>query len=274
MDEKVCNKCGIIKKIEEFRKVGNKYRGECKDCAKKYNRKYQEEHGKEVYEKRKDKAKLYREQNKEKNKIYQKEYYKNHKEEHKKYSKEYNKIYVRPQVSIDRHKEKTKEWKQNNKEHIREYARKYDNEHRKEKIKNNRDWRNKNKDKVKKYQQRDYKKRANDPLLRLQRNTRNMLNDAFRKHKYKKSLKSKEILGCDVDVFVEYLLQTFKNTYGYEWDKIEPVHIDHIIPLVTANSKEDVIKLCHYTNLQLLKAEDNLEKNDRLNWKPNKNSEL
>lgn len=26
-------------------------------------------------------------------------------------------------------------------------------------------------------------------------------------------------------------------------------------------------KLCHYSNLQLLKAEDNLKKGDKLNWK-------
>ena len=37
-------------------------------------------------------------------------------------------------------------------------------------------------------------------------------------------------------------------------------HIDHIVPLATAQTEEDVIKLCHYTNLQLLTAKDNLEK--------------
>lgn len=49
--------------------------------------------------------------------------------------------------------------------------------------------------------------------------------------------------------------------------ELKKVHIDHIIPLATAKTEEDVIKLCHYTNLQLLKGEDNLSKGDKLDWK-------
>ena len=32
-------------------------------------------------------------------------------------------------------------------------------------------------------------------------------------------------------------------------------------------TEDEVIKLCYYTNLQLLRAQDNLEKHDRLDWK-------
>ena len=67
-------------------------------------------------------------------------------------------------------------------------------------------------------------------------------------------------------MFINHLLETFKNNYGYKWDGIEKVHIDHIIPLATAKTKEEVIKLCYYTNLQLLKAKDNIEKGNKLNW--------
>ena len=81
-----------------------------------------------------------------------------------------------------------------------------------------------------------------------------------------KNKKTSEILGCDLEYFANYLLQTFKNNYGYDWDGKEKISIDHIVPLATAKTEEEVIKLCHYTNLQLLKAEDNLQKGDKLNW--------
>ena len=34
----------------------------------------------------------------------------------------------------------------------------------------------------------------------------------------------------------------------------------------TANTEEDILKLCNFKNLQLLKAKDNLDKKDKLNW--------
>jgi len=55
---------------------------------------------------------------------------------------------------------------------------------------------------------------------------------------------------------------TFELNYGlpFNWVDTKLLHIDHIIPLVTAKTEEDVIKLNHYSNLQYLFAEDNLEK--------------
>jgi hypothetical protein len=45
--------------------------------------------------------------------------------------------------------------------------------------------------------------------------------------------------------------------YG-EW------HLDHIIPLATATTREDVVRLNHYTNFQPLWAKDNLSKGAKI----------
>lgn len=272
METKVCSRCGKEKEILCFRKNGKYYRGECKECEKIYMKKYNKEHQHENYIKNINKIKIYRENNKEKHKKYMKQYYQEHKndKEYIEKRKIYNKNYVEPEETKEKHKLKTKEWKQNNKERIREYSREYDNKHREEKRDNYKKWIKNNPDKVKVYQKKDYENRKNNPLLRLQRNLRNRINDSFKKQKYTKSKHTEEILGCKVDDFILYLLETFKNNYGYEWDKNEPVHIDHIIPLATAQTEEDVIRLCHYTNLQLLKAQDNLSKGSSLEWYMNK----
>ena len=93
---------------------------------------------------------------------------------------------------------------------------------------------------------------------------RNFISKSFLRTKNKKNKKTLEILGCDYLKFKKHLLQTYKEKYNVDWNNIEKVHIDHIIPLATAKTSDDVIKLCHYSNLQLLKAKDNLKKGAKL----------
>lgn len=104
------------------------------------------------------------------------------------------------------------------------------------------------------------KRREKDEIYKLKCQCRNMIRDSFKRKNLKKNKKTESIIGIELDKFSDYLKQTFKNNYGYNWDLKECVHIDHIIPLATANTEEEVIKLCHYTNLQLLKGKDNLQK--------------
>ena len=72
-----------------------------------------------------------------------------------------------------------------------------------------------------------------------------------------------EILGCDFNAFSEYIYSMFDDNmtwdnYGIYWE------IDHIIPISSANTIEDLIRLNHYSNLRPLKKEDNRIKGKKI----------
>ena len=75
-----------------------------------------------------------------------------------------------------------------------------------------------------------------------------------------------ELTGLTTLELRNYLRNTFKEIYGYEWDEIEKTHVDHIIPLCTESTIEGKQKLCHYTNLRLIRAKDNKAKGIRSDY--------
>lgn len=132
---------------------------------------------------------------------------------------------------------------------------------------------NSNKIKVyrKKYnsENRDYynnwekNKRKTDILFKLSGNMRKRLNSFLKIKKITKQNKTFDIVGCTPEFLKEYLEQKF--TEGMSWDLMgKHIHIDHIIPLSSVNTEEEVYKLCHYTNLQPLWAQENLSKGNRI----------
>ena len=227
MEKKLCKKCGIEKGTDNFR-IKNVN-------GKNYLYSYCKESERKI----------------------NKEYIENHKKRRKEYMNEYrkeNKEKLNIQRNILRKKniEKTR------------YLNKKSYERNKEKIlKHNKEYRIKNKTKI---NQQVLNRKQNDYIFKLKCQTRNILLNSFKRNGKIKSERTEKILGCNLEFFVEYLLQTFKNNYGYEWDKVEPVHIDHIIPLKYANNEKEVFKYCNYRNLQLLKAEDNLHKGSKLDY--------
>ena len=78
----------------------------------------------------------------------------------------------------------------------------------------------------------------------------------------KKSNKTEEILGCTIQEFIVHLQSLFIKDMTLEnhGQCEECWHIDHKVPLAFAKNKEDIIKLCHHTNLQPLWSRDNIKK--------------
>jgi hypothetical protein len=141
---------------------------------------------------------------------------------------------------------RNKSWYESNKEKHRE---------------NNKNWSEKNIEKVRKYHNDLIKRqRKLDPLKKLIFNVRNRISSVLKN----KNSSSFEIVGCTPVFLKEHLENQF--TEGMSWDNQGQYgwHIDHIVPLSSAKTNEEIYKLCHYTNLQPLWAEDNLKKSNKI----------
>lgn len=70
-------------------------------------------------------------------------------------------------------------------------------------------------------------------------------------------------LGCSIEDLRVFLENQFQS--GMTWDNHGKWHIDHIRPLASFDltDEQDLLKACHYTNLQPLWAKDNLQKSDK-----------
>lgn len=169
-------------------------------------------------------SKIYREKNPEDIKEYNKKYYSEHSENSKRRYSEWVKNNYNYRVSY------IKKWKDENSENIRNYYR--------------------------------YKYHS-DKIYKLITNVRGRINQFLKTKKIMKKNKTFEMVGCKPEFLREYIEKKF--TIGMSWDIMgKEIHIDHIIPLSSAKTEDEVLKLCHYTNLQPLWAKDNLKKSNKI----------
>ena len=77
-----------------------------------------------------------------------------------------------------------------------------------------------------------------------------------------KNNKTFEVVGCTPEELKNHIESKF--LVGMSWENQGDWHIDHIIPLSSAINEDEIIKLCHYTNLQPLWALDNMKKGSKL----------
>lgn len=112
---------------------------------------------------------------------------------------------------------------------------------------------------IKEYQRERLK---TDSLYKLKHRLRVRTSQAFRRKGYRKNTKTQEMLGVDWDIAKAHIERQFKK--GMTWENHGEWHIDHIIPLSKAKTEKELIRLCHYTNLQPLWGEENLTKGNKI----------
>lgn len=106
------------------------------------------------------------------------------------------------------------------------------------------------------------RRRASDPLFALIGRVRARLSEVLRKNGYTKRSRTHEIIGCDYEFLRGWIESQFKP--GMTWENRDAWHLDHRVPLSSAKSEEEILRLSHYTNLQPLWAEENQKKGDKL----------
>jgi len=97
----------------------------------------------------------------------------------------------------------------------------------------------------------------NDILFKLKSLIRVSINKTFNKTKNHKNTSTIKILGCTIEEFKLHIESQFEPWMNWEnqgskivtkpnqsWD------IDHILPLSSAKTEEDIIRLNHYLNLK------------------------
>jgi len=233
METKICSKCHVEKPNDEdyFPKRNNKLEYRCKSCRKEY------------YD-------IWKFNNAEAKKQYDKDYRAKNYDKLKKYTNEYNENFLYKN-GVKRH---TKYWQNN-----------------KEKIKTRRE-KNRNNENILRNKKRNERRKV-DPLFNLQEKIRTKLNKLFKNNGYKKNKKTIDVIGCsfkNLKLYIESKFESWMNweNHGlyngqlyYGWD------IDHVIPLCTAKTEEESLKLWYYTNLQPLCSKINRDiKKDKINF--------
>jgi hypothetical protein len=261
---KKCSKCKEEKSYDEFykdkrRKDGFYYR--CKICTSEANKNSRNKNKDKV----KEDNKKWREDNEinkkkcSKCKVIKKiEYF--HKNNYKKDGYSSQCVICQKESSrkyYEKHKSKvnnkSKKWRDKNKENVSEYNKKWFAKNPKYNISRS-EYKNKwNK-----------KRRETDEVFKFKETTRRNINSSFNrgKNKFKKNSKTETILGCTIEEFRYYIESKF--TEGMTFENHGEWHLDHIMPIASAKTEEDVIRLNHYTNFQPLWAKDNLKKGSKL----------
>lgn len=109
-------------------------------------------------------------------------------------------------------------------------------------------------------------RKEKNPLTKLSITLRDSVYRCFKKTRWLKTNKTAIIIGCDYNIAKKHIERQFKK--GMTWQNHGKGdgnwNIDHIMPLASAKNKEDLIILCHYTNLRPMWSKENIQKGAKI----------
>ena len=135
-------------------------------------------------------------------------------------------------------------WKENNPGMVKAHAKK---------------WISENRGKINAWRR---ERHAKDSKWAMAMRCRSRLGYALRSKGFQKESKTAGMLGCSWEQLCAHLETFF--TDEINWDTRDKWHVDHIIPLASAKTMEELKELAKWTNLQPLLGPDNLAKSDKM----------
>jgi len=169
------------------------------------------------------------------------------------------------------HKKEEKEYRNKNREILNQKRRERYPETKEKHNLNNRCWRKNNKQKILELnKQYYYKVLKNKPEYKVIKTLKRRILLAVRKQRTDKAYKSIELLGCSISDLFIHLQQTAINNGYLDFNinnySAKDYHIDHIIPCSVFDLSDPVEqKQCfHWTNLQILSSRENISKSNKI----------
>lgn len=164
------------------------------------------------------------------------------------------------------HLEQVKQWAMDNPEKAKEKSNRWAKKNREKVRASYKKWAAENRDALLKKKRKQNKRRRlalkDDPVEILKKRIRDRTRKAIIHKRWQKRSPTREMLGCSFDMLKEHIENQF--TKGMTWDNRGEWHIDHIIPLASANSLEELEKLAHFSNLRPMWADENMAKGDQI----------
>lgn len=109
--------------------------------------------------------------------------------------------------------------------------------------------------------ERTRRKHAESPIAAFIHSVRSNIGKAFIRKGWKKYSKTEALLSCSIAEFRAHIEKQFPQ--NMTWENRERWHLDHIVPIASAKTIEEVAALCHFTNLRPIWKEDNLRKSSK-----------